>query len=459
MVEPYLLHAKSNSTGAQTPQPWQNEYLFPTTERKQNHKSFQLLDDDDDVQFISEVRPGPSRLAHTVDLNKSIFDVVQDELDVYLNENGIDTHSTNNQIAHSLSNRHTTHTITTGQLELDNNVALPNPIPQSLPQITVANFAKENKDISNNVNGTNGATSKNILDVLNEATVAAADWLKEAKVANHVFDNGVTEQPPKATVDDWKWEDIFGVPVDQLIPATNDLPPSTNTSLFQLPLPTAGASNTNVFAQNAPIPKPFLPQTNNIDQQNQPGPSGIAHQQMNNMGQAFHQQTFTPYGVNGTFPVENQLATSFGQSIKRTPSGTIPIKVVRSTQQYATLIDMGFMKTDIVTALRKCNLDLYETIEYLSEPKRPGKRRKKDQNTVYQPELYDQEHFKLLNAVSFFFFKFDLHHTSKIVFAINRFNNHTNSPRNSQIKLMQSPSRNQPICTKNYCNWKSRAAL
>lgn len=444
MVEPYLWPAKGNSTSVQTPQPWQSEYLFATTERNQNNKNLNLFGDDD-VQFISEVRPGPSHLAQTVDLSKSIFETVKDELDVYLNENGIDTNSTNNKAAHSLPNHHTPHTITTGQFEFDNNVALQNPIPQSLPQITVAKFAKENIDLSSNVNGTN-----NIRDILHEGT----DWMKEANVVNHAFDNGVTEQLQKPT-DDWKWENIFGV-MNQLIPATNDLQPSTNTSAshFQLPLPIAGASNSNVLAQNAAIPKPFLPQTNNIDQQNQPGPSGIAHQPMNNVGQAFDEQIFTPYRG----PVEHQLATSMGQNMKRKHTATIPIKVVRSTEQYATLIEMGFVKKDIETALRKFNLDLHETIEYLSEPKRPVKRRKKEQNVVYQHELY-QEHAEYLNAVSFFLcIQFDQHHANKIVFAINRFNNHTKksnqtfSTRSSQIKLMLNPSRNQLICTKNCCN-------
>lgn len=395
MVEPYLLPAKGSSTSAQTPQLWRSEYLFPTTERNQNNKNHQLFDDNDDVQFISEVRPGPSRLAHTVDLNKSIFEAVHDELDVYLNENGLDTHSTNNKAAHSLPNHHTSHTITTGQLERDNNVVLPNPIPQSLPQITVANFAKENVDLSSNVNGTNGATSHNLL-------LEATNWIKEANVANHVFDN-VIELPnpivttPPAIADDFKWEDIFGV-MEQWIPATNDVQPgtSTSTSHFQLPLPLAGPPpNSNVLAQNAPITKPFIPQTNNIDQQNQPGPSGMARQHMNNMGQAFDQQMFTPYRV------ENQLVTSFGENMKRKQTATIPIKVVRSTKQYETLMEMGFLKKDIEKALRKCNLDLYETIECLSEPKRPAKRRKKDQddqNVVYQ-------HFH--DSVSFFL-QFDL---------------------------------------------------
>lgn len=395
MVEQYyFLSANGNAMNAQTPQPWQNENLFSTTTHghHNNQQSFVSdANDDDDLQFVSEIKPGPSRLAHTTDLSKSIFDIHTDEFDVYLNGNSdIDTHSIDNHATHSLSNHHTPHTITTGQFELDNHVAVENPISQAWLQITVANFAKENVgDISRN--GGNSANAPN--DVFGEAS----DWMTERNVVENVFENGITEQLPTAIEPtlppatilpyDSKWEDIFGV----MKSATNAPQPSAATrapSPFKWPLPKADANNSKPLAQKVPPTQPnflvpLLPQTNeanatSIDPINQPGPSGIANQpkqQIYKVGRAFDNgQTVTPY--NGLFPV----ATPVSNNLKRNHSGTIPIKVVRSTKQYETLLEMGFPEKDIVTALRKCNLDFYHTIECLSEPKRAAKRRK----TFYQ---------------------------------------------------------------------------
>lgn len=170
-----------------------------------------------------------------------------------------------------------------------------------------------------------------------------------------------------------------------------------------------------------PAPLPFIPQQNHPGpfvpqhaipptallfplQQDQPGPfvpqraipptpflaNQQARQEMIHTQQAFddaipnwyQQANEQIFHLANNYPAQNH-PTIINGNMKR--KGFIPIKVVRSTKQYETLVDMGFPKKDIETALRKCNLDLYETIEYLSEDKCATKRRKTEQNT---PDLF-----------------------------------------------------------------------
>lgn len=412
-------------------------------------------DDNDYVQVISKNRAGPSHRTDTVDLGESIFertvagpshrtDTVDLSASIFEVVNGNDVHS--------LPNRRALHPNKTGKVE---NVASQNHFFQTLPSITVAK--EENIPNINDANTTNG-----VLD--------DADWNKKTTAINQFFGNGVTEQLPKTAVaatipatlktlaNDWQdweawedFEDIFGM--------TNDPQPGPSTSNF-----TNATTVTNAMTQNAAINKPnrnhqihnnfdffgqppqlvrsvevtgqvlppakhttslpLVPQMNganlvtntthlNIQQQNQPGPSGMVHQlrqQMINMERTFedaiprwypqqaNHQIFPPHAANGMqaaqnivtgHPVNNRriganMSIAPSATLKRRHTVAIPIKVIRSSKQYETLIEMGFLKKDVEAALRKFNLDLHEAIDYLSEPKRAAKRQKKEQNNCHQ---------------------------------------------------------------------------
>lgn len=140
---------------------------------------------------------------------------------------------------------------------------------------------------------------------------------------------------------------------------------------------------TNQPGPNAAYPnwiniEPFQPQTTKVNAtgiqpDNQPGPSRMPYQPREAIN--YHGQIITPPTLYGTLapngaPIEENL--------KRKRSPLIPIKIVRSTKQYETLVEMGFAKKDIEMALRKCNLDLDQTIDYLSQPKRTTKKQKMD---------------------------------------------------------------------------------
>ncbi|XP_037034342.1 uncharacterized protein LOC119073147 [Bradysia coprophila] len=515
MVEPYLLSANGNSTTAQPSQLWPNEYPYSATTPNHNikHQLFDSDDGDDDVQFVSEVIPAPGRPITTVDLSKSIFDVQKDDFDVYLN--GITQPNNAAQAKYQTK----PHTITAGQTSprpvfdfaKENSrfdahrIALPHLIPQTLPQINVANFAKE-KVMGSNDYGAN--TSNDLLDLFG---YDAVDWVEDPDVINQVFGSGHTEQLPKtivptatstATSDDVvEWENIFGVMQQNqpgpsgitahqprqvftnvggtfeygrriIAPATSNSTQVTlngtpigkndqqngsgpNAARFNWPLLSQTNEVNNIYQQNKPGPSGITPRqpvdlggyrrllTPNV-QQNQPGPSGITPRQPVDLGgyrqlltindqhnqpgpssadpdwivplfakpnliepllpqtnkvnvnaASIYQQN--PLGPNGTTQrqVNGSLTngTSILKSIKRKHTATIPIKIVRSTKQYETLVEMGFPKKDIEIALRKCNLDLNETIEYLSEPKHAAKKQRIDLNDLYR---FDQDY---LNAI------------------------------------------------------------
>lgn len=471
MVKPHLWPANSNSTIAQAPQSLPNQQPFFTTTTNINNTNHQLFGSavDDDVQFVNAVGPGPSG---PTDLRESIFDVVNDGLDVYLHGNDRATHSTsNNAVRHKYHTR--THTMTTRQTAPQTavtNVTNENglhdmALPQFLPRITVPNFAKENGITSNGTNPT-----KNLLHSLKDTA-----------------DTGPTEQSPNSTVqtapapsiaNDSKWENTFGV-MKQNLPGPSrvtthqprkldetllayltrgihnrNIPepsPPENYWTRQLPPQTSTRNASVIHQQNRPGPSRDVidftgqlpPQTNTrnasvIHQPNRPGPSravldwngqllpqtstvnifdaypeltepmgplspqtnklnpNIIHQNPLDFNRITHQprEVFTfnsaprimapAFPANHTAPVFPATHTAAG--IKRKQTATIPIKVVRSTQQYETLIEMGFPKKDVETALRKCNLELYETIEYLSEPKRAVKRQKTDQSNLFHDD-------------------------------------------------------------------------
>lgn len=533
MVETYLLPENGSSTSARTPHSWQDEHKYSIAEQNNNTSQ-----DDDDVQIISwEVMAGSNRQNQNLDLNKSIFELPNDNNGKFVNRNGV---AMDNNAVHLLSNYRTPHTITSGQLEHDKNLALPNQFLQTLPQISVANFAKE-ENVLNICNNANDATLKDDDDWLNAAKAVNPvnvvkienlndilddrDWLNatngnkkqiQYQISN-IFDfdrnqtdldtilgNGVTKRLPKtteaapttSTVTANDWDDISGVinlpkqPKPNTYFEPNNPQPVPSTSNFNWHLPYAGAANNNVPAQDAatnkpnpnhqiqnnlafygqplqtfpPVQPPLQPaaqptssamahpthiahpriqqvnnsslmdqmnyanmvtNTTNIDaQQNQPGPGGMTNQidwyhqyqqepQANaaqlqaNAAQLLHRQ----WHANGMQPVPNNIP---GQPVNYTPNipmappptmkrKHIPIKIVRSTQQYQTLLEMGFLRKEIEMALRKCNLDLHETIEYLSESKHAAKRRKKDQHTPDQFIAEIPNQVNILNWKQFFF--------------------------------------------------------